>query len=193
VLLPTPLWLLPLVLAACGSVEHAATGSAPERAALAQARPVGRGASFRPAVSGSPGGRCSPRLGPRAGVHVELFAQDRVVVVAAGIGTRPPRRVTLGRISAARCYGDLVTIEPTGVVLVRPGPQLGLGALFRAWGQPLSSTRLGPFRSRVAVYVNGRRWPGSPTSVPLSAHSEIVLEAGVHVPPHTSYTFPPGV
>jgi hypothetical protein len=44
----------------------------------------------------------------------------------------------------------------------------------------------------VAVFVNGRRWHGSPGSVPLTAHSEIVLELGPHVPPHTSYAFPSG-
>jgi hypothetical protein len=28
--------------------------------------------------------------------------------------------------------------------------------------------------------------------VPLTPHAEIVLEVGPHVPPHASYTFPPG-
>jgi len=28
--------------------------------------------------------------------------------------------------------------------------------------------------------------------VPLARHSEIVLEVGPYVPPHRSYTFPPG-
>jgi hypothetical protein len=135
-------------------------------------------------------------LGPRVGVHVELFASNRVVVVPEGIGVRPPRRSTAGRISAARCYGDLVTLEQTGVILVRVGRRLRLADLFRAWGQPLSQKRLGPFRapgtSRIEVFVNGRLWEGSPQGVPLKAHWEIVLEAGPHVPPHSSYRFPPG-
>lgn len=192
---------LPLVLIAataiggCGAA-HRPEGSALPAALVAQARPIGRAPAFHPPADGRPAGRCERSLGPRFGVHVELFAADRVVIVAAGIGTTPPRRFSEGRISAARCYGELVTLEPTGVLLVRPGPPLLLAELFRSWGQPLSSRRLASFpasgRSRVLVFVDGRRWPASPGQVPLLRHSEIVLEVGPYVPPHTSYTFPPG-
>ena len=129
-------------------------------------------------------------------MHVELFAANRVVIVPTGIGTLPPRSFSAGRITGARCYGDVVTLEPTGVVLVRPGLRLRLSSLFRSWGQPLSSRRLGPFSApagtRVSVFVAGRRRPGWPGSAPLAAHAEIVLEVGPSVPPHASYTFPPG-
>ena len=127
---------------------------------------------------------------------MELFAADRVVLVAAGIGTRPPRRLSEGRISSASCYGELVTLDPTGLVLVRAGSRPVLADLFRAWGQPLSSTRLASFSASaggsVSVFVDGRRWGGLPESVPLRRHAEIVLEVGPHVPPHHAYTFPPG-
>jgi len=127
---------------------------------------------------------------------VELFADNRVVIVPAGIGTRPPRSFVVGRVSRAACYGSLVTLEPTGLVLVRAGAPPLLSDLFQAWGQPLSARRLASFSAPagrpVAAFVNGRRWHGTPGSVPLTAHSEIVLEVGPHVPPHTSYAFPPG-
>ena len=101
-----------------------------------------------------------------------------------------------GRITRASCYGALVTLDPTGLVLVRPGAGLTVAALFRSWGQPLSATRLASFRAaagtRVAVFVDGRPWPGAPGAVPLTRHAEIVLEVGPHVPPHSSYAFPPG-
>jgi hypothetical protein len=141
-------------------------------------------------------GPCQRSLGPRVGAHVEVFGADRVVILPAGIGTAPPRRLLAGRISEARCYGDLVTLDPTGVVLIRSGSQLELSDLFRAWGQPLSSRRLASFAApagdSVAVFVDGRRWPGSPGRVPLRRHAEIVLEVGSYVPPHPGYTFPPG-
>jgi hypothetical protein len=77
-----------------------------------------------------------------------------------------------------------VTLDPAGVVLVRPG------ALFRSWGRPLSPARLASFGaaagSRVAVFVDGRAWHGTPAAVPLTRHAEIVLEVGPHVPPHLS-------
>jgi hypothetical protein len=129
-------------------------------------------------------------------VHLELFAVNRVVLLAAGIGTRPPLRYSAGRISGARCYGELVTVEPTGVVLVRAGSRPLLSQLFRSWGEPLSTRRLGPFSATgghpVTVFIDGRRWGGSPGNVRLARHSEIVLEVGPYVPPHSFYAFPPG-
>ena len=190
-------WLLPAVLAVsgCGATRSVSTSGIPLALAL-QARPIGRGARFHPPASGPVIGLCRRVLGPRSGVHVELFAVNRVVLLAAGIGVRPPWTLSAGRISGARCYGDLVTLEPTGLVLVRPGARLSLSDLFRAWGQPLSQRRLAAFPARegerVAVFVDGKTWHGSPADVPLAAHSEIVLEVGPHVPPHPRYTFPPG-
>ena len=185
-----------ILLGGCGSTRRSALSSGLPPALVAQARPIGRGASFHPPATGPVIGRCRHRLGARIGVHVELFAANRVVLVPAGIGTRPPRGFSAGRISRARCYGDLVTLEPTGVVLVRPGARLLLSDLFRAWGQRLSRSRLASFPAaagtRVGVFVDGRRWLGPPGSVPLRRHSEIVLEVGPHVPPHASYKFPPG-
>lgn len=129
-------------------------------------------------------------------MHVEVFGANRVVIVPAGIGTRAPRKLSAGRISSARCFGDVVTLEPTGVTLVRPGPTISLAELFRAWGQPLSESRLATFSAargqEVRVFVDGRRRVGPPGSVPLTRHAEIVLEVGPYVPPHHSYTFPPG-
>ena len=164
------------------------------RALLSQARPIGAGPRFHPPATGPVSGSCTPGLGPRDGVHVEVFAANRVLLLPAGIGTKPPRNVLDGRVTQARCYGQLVTLDPTGVVLVRPGAQLTLGALFRSWGQPLSPARLASFSApagtRVTVFVDGRAWPGAPAAVPLTRHAEIVLEVGPHVPPHQSYTFP---
>jgi len=198
-------------ITACGPARPEASSAAsaaqsPDRSApsspaipqalLSEARPIGAGPRFHPPPTGPVGGTCTPGLGPRDGVHVEVFAADRVLLLPAGIGTRPPRDVLDGRVIRALCYGQLVTLDPTGVVLVRPGARLTLGALFRSWGQPLSPTRLASFSApagtRVTVFVDGRAWRGAPAAVPLSRHAEIVLEVGPHVPPHESYTFPPG-
>lgn len=188
-----------VLLLGCGSSTTASTSttaSSVPAELLAQARPIGHGARFHPPATGPVIGPCRSALGPRIGVHVEVFAADRVVLVARGIGTRPPLTYSAGRISHARCYGDLATLEPTGVVLVRRGARRTLGELFRSWGQPLTDRRVASFSAapgkRVEVFVDGRRRGGRPGGVPLSAHSEIVLEVGPHVPPHSSYAFPPG-
>jgi hypothetical protein len=125
-----------------------------------------------------------------------LFARNQVVLVPAGLGTRGPRRYVAGRIVRARCYGLLVTLDPTGVVLVRPGPVPRLGELFRSWGQPLSRRRVAgfaaPLGQQVVAFVNGRPWTGKLADLPFRVHAEIVLEVGPPVPPHRVYRFPPG-
>jgi hypothetical protein len=190
-----------VALAGCGSSGRpgqttASAGSPVPADLLAQARPIGHGARFHPPASGPVVGSCRSELGARVGTHVELFAANRVVLIAGGIGTRSPVTYSGGRIVKARCYGDLVTLEPTGVVLVRRGARLTLADLFRSWGQPLSDHRLASFSAdpgqRVRIFINGRSHRGVPDAVPLRAHSEIVLEVGPRVPPHRSYTFPPG-
>jgi hypothetical protein len=198
----------PIIAAAlvtgCGTAHSAprpdASGSGTDtripQGLLSQARPIGTGPDFQPPATGSVTGPCLPALGSRDGVHVEVFAANRVVLLPAGIGTRSPRTSVTGRITSASCYGALVTLDPTGLVLVRPGAGLTVAALFRSWGQPLSTTRLASFRAaagtHVSVFVNGRPWAGAPGAVPLTRHAEIVLEVGPHVPPHPSYAFPPG-
>lgn len=179
-----------------------------KRAGVA-ARVVGVGADeCHPAAEVRRGGGEQPELGlagsapgrpgvARDGVHVEVFADDRVVLLGAGISARPPFTSLSGRIVGARCYGALVTLDPTGLVRVRRGARLTVADLFRAWGQPLSPRRLAAFSAppggQVTVYVDGRRWGGAPGAVPLTRHAEIVLEVGPHVPPHSSYTFPTGL
>jgi hypothetical protein len=188
--------LVAALLAGCGDARRPPADVGIPRALIAQARPIGRGPRFLPPATGPVVGRCRRQLGDRYGVHVEVFAANRVVLIPAGIGSRPPRVRSAGRITRARCFGDLVTLDPTGVLLIRPGAHLFTADLFRAWGQPLTSTRMLSFRAsggrRVIVFVGGRRWPGLPGSVPLARHAEIVLEVGPVVPPHSRYTFPPG-
>jgi hypothetical protein len=184
------------LLGGCGGHPRPNPLAGVPRALVLEARPIGRGPRFHPPASGPVLGPCARRLGPRFGVHLELFAANRVVLVAQGVGTRPPLTMSAGRISDAACYGALVTIDPTGLVLVRPDRRLTVADFFRSWGQPLSAHRLASFvappGSRVSVFVSGRAWTGPPGDVALTRHAEIVLEVGPHVPPHASYTFPPG-
>jgi hypothetical protein len=190
--------LATVVLAACGSsaprrVSTAAPGTQTIPAALErEARPIGRGPRFHPPATGPVLGDCRRGLGPRQGVHVEVFGANRVVLLAAGIGARPPYAYDAGRISGAACFGELVTVDPTGVVLIAPGARLTLADLFRSWGQPLTADRVASFSGRVRLYVDGRRRSGDPRHLTLESHQEIVLEVGPYVPPHASYRFPPG-
>lgn len=175
-----------LALSGCGGGEESAPFALPPGV-----RPIGSGPRFQPPLGERPVSRCRPGpLGERDGVHLELFGDGLVVLFPAGIGTRRPRRMHAGRIGGARCFGPIVTIDPTGLVLLRPGTRATVGDVFALWGRPLGPHRAASFRGRVRAYVNGRRVRGSVARVPLHRHDEIVLEVGEYVPPHASYTFP---
>jgi hypothetical protein len=150
--------------------------------------PIGPGPRYRPpaanvaVIEGRPVGamRCSSG-GRHFAVHVELFANRRVIVMPRNIG-----------IARRGCRYAVSTTVPTGVVDVSPGRRYTLGDLFRVWGRKLSRSQLVSFRGPVRVYVAGRRVAGDPRSVRLTRHAEIVIELGRYLPPHVSYVFPKG-
>jgi hypothetical protein len=150
--------------------------------------PIGPGPRYQPTAAnvtvraGDPIGELRCANGRRFAVHVELYAQRRVIVVPRGIG-----------ISAGGCRYPLSTDAPTGVVEVLAGRGYTLGDLFRVWGRRLGATRLLSFRGRVSVFVDGRRVAGKPGAVRLKKHDEIVVEVGPYVAPHVDYLFPKGV
>jgi hypothetical protein len=191
-----------LLLAGCGTAtsppKHSTHTLAGERRAsgiaglLAGVRPIGRGPRFQQPAGERVLGACRTPLGTRRQAHIELFGANRVVLLASGIGTRAPRRIRDGRLRGARCFGALVTLDPTGTVYYRPGRAFTVADIFRVWGQPLTGRRIASFSgTRVRVYVNGRRWHGSPGAVPLTQDAEIVLEVGPQVPPHAHFSFAP--
>ena len=132
--------------------------------AVAHARPVDR---FR----------CTSRERTRELAHVELFAEKRVLLLPAGIGMAP------------HCSYDVRTTQPTGVVEFVTGLRPTIGDLFTVWGQPLSGHRIASFHGAVAAWVGGKRWHGDVRAIPLRRHSEIVIEVGGYVPPHTFFLF----
>jgi hypothetical protein len=133
----------------------------------------------------------------RHGVHIELFARGRVVIVPAGIGVAAPRLRTGAYVEPRGCTYAARTLEPTGVIEIRRDAQLTLGDAFRIWGQPLSPTRLAGFTTTrsapVRAYVGGKRWRGPLGSIPLRRHAQIVLELGRYIPPHRSFLFRSGL
>jgi hypothetical protein len=165
--------------------------------------PIGVGPRYHPPAAparvlrGEPVGGLRCRAGGRRfGVHVEVFAHGRVVVVPAGIGVAAPRKRDGAFVRPRGCSYAVRTTGPTGVLEVRRGARLTLGRLFAIWGQPLSTTRLAGFSTRpaapVRAYVAGRPWRGRLCAIPLTRHAQIVLELGRFVPPHRSFRFPRG-
>jgi hypothetical protein len=131
--------------------------------------------------------------GMRYGVHVELFANRRVLLLPSGIGVAAPRLRRGGDVLPRGCSYAVRTRTPIGVVEVRRGSAPTVADLFAVWGQPLGRHRLAGFRGDVRAYVGGRPWRGAAGSILLRRHAEIVLEVGGYVPPHTSFLFAGGL
>jgi hypothetical protein len=166
---------------------------------------VGPGRLYRPGLasarvrSGRPvdGLRCRRRAGRRFGAHLEVFAHQREVAIAAGIGLAPPLARLRAAVIRARCYYAAVTTDPTGVIQLRARSPITLGVLFDLWGQPLGRREVAGFKatggSAVIAFVDGRRWRSDPRQIRLLRHARITLEIASHVLPHRVYLFPPGL
>lgn len=167
--------------------------------------PIGTGSRYQPFPSGAAvdaampvaGMTCSRGSRGRFGIHLELFAKRRVVLIPPGIGIAPPRRTRGSYVLGGRCSYPARTREPTGVIEIDQGAHLTVGQLFALWEQPLSGVRLAGFRAvgadRVLAFVGGRRWRADPRMIPLRRHAEIVLEIGGFIPPHARYRFRTGL
>jgi hypothetical protein len=152
--------------------------------------PIGPGPRYLPparsahVAAGLPVGglRCG-KPGPAFRLHLELFANRRVVVVPSGIGVGRPG-----------CAYPVRTLAPGGVVEVARGSSLTLADLFHVWGRPLGPHRLASFTSKLPVraYVGGRLVRRPVGAIPLTRHAEIVLELGAYVAPHSFFLFPGG-
>lgn len=169
---------------------------------VASSRRVGPGALFRPSPRGALAGRranidgmsCRASTPVVSTTHLEVFAEDHVVVIPAGIGVAPPLRREGAYVRDGSCSYPLSTLEPTGLVLLGPGPTRTLGEFFDVWGQPLRANVLAGFRAprggHVALYINGLAWRGDPAGAPLLPHAQLTIEVGPRVPPHVHYIFP---
>jgi hypothetical protein len=137
---------------------------------------------------------CRTGSGPGFPVHVELFVHGRVLLLPAGIGIAAPFREADGIVTPLGCSYPFFTIDPTGVIDVTAEMPSTLADVFRIWCQPLTRHRLLGFRSRrpLTAFVDGRRWRGDPRRIPLRPRSEIVVELGRLVAPHSFYLFPGG-
>jgi hypothetical protein len=111
-------------------------------------------------------------------------------------GTHETVPALVGIDQQAGFLTELHTHDASGIIHVESPARRSftLGQFFCEWGVKLSANCLGPYRGRLAWWVNGRRMHGNPALLPLRQHQEIVIAAGrppTAVP--TSYAFPPGL
>ena len=114
--------------------------------------------------------------------HLAVFVDGQPRAVPAGIGI------------TGSCLYWLHSHTADGVIhMESPVPRtFTLGNYFDVWGQPLSTTQVGPATGPVIAYVDGQRYPGNPRDIALAAHTDVQLDVGTDVPPQ-SFTFPSGL
>jgi hypothetical protein len=118
--------------------------------------------------------------------HLDLYLNGRKVVVPAFVGID----------QQAGFLTELHTHDASGIIHVESPVQrtFALGQFFCEWGVKLNANCLGPYRGKLAWWVDGKRMHGDPAQLSLRQHQEIVIAAGtppVNVP--ASYSFPAGL
>jgi len=122
-----------VALAGCGATQ---TGPSPVPAGVGMSpryRPPPSGAAVRAAAPVG-GLRCSRARVRRFGVHVELLAHGRIILLPAGVGLAPPLRRCGAYVAGGRCSYPIRTLAPTGVLEVQRSARWTLGDLFALWG-----------------------------------------------------------
>ncbi|NUP71476.1 MAG: hypothetical protein HOQ17_12445 [Gemmatimonadaceae bacterium] len=123
---------------------------------------------------------CDAQEGQRIHIHQRLLIIDRGKTVAI-----PPN---VGQPANVRCIYWLHTHTPDGIIHVEAPKDRSftLGDFFSVWGQPLSRTMAASARARkgqkLKVWVDGKAYSGDPATIALTAHADIVIQAGPPYP-----------
>ncbi len=168
--------------------------------------PVPAGAPLAPVRSPAPGSRvdgiaCAPseQLVYHIHAHLTIFVAGRARAIPYGIGIGAPRELSLTPlgpfVSGGSCFSWLHTHAADGIVHIEsPTVRIyTLGDFFDVWGQALNGSQVGPARGRVTAFYDGRRYPGSPRSIPLTPHAQIQLDVGAPVVAPVRIAFPNGL
>jgi hypothetical protein len=130
-------------------------------------------------------------------VHLAIFVDGEEQLVPFGIGIGRPWSVTDTDqgpfVDDGSCFYWVHTHSANGVVHIESPVRrtFSLGDFFAIWGQPLSTTQVGPAQGQVITYVNGMRSDINPPDIRLTSHQRIQLDVGEDVPPYP-FDFPPG-
>ncbi len=117
--------------------------------------------------------------------HLDVFVNGKRVTVPALVG-----------IYANSFITEVHTHDASGIIhLESPkNRQFSLGQFFGEWGVRLSASCLGRYCGNLHWWLNGKRQPGNPALLVLSAHQEIAIASGdppARIP--SSYAFAAGL
>ena len=131
--------------------------------------------------------------------HLAIYVNGTQKAVPAGIGIAQPWQTQQLQDGSTFVAGGskiyyLHVHDSTGVIHIESPTQAtyNLGQVFAEWNQPLSETQVGPATGSVITYVNGQKYTGDPSQIPLTPHAVIQLDVGKDVSPQP-YTFASGL
>jgi hypothetical protein len=119
--------------------------------------------------------------------HLTVFVngQPRVIPYGIGIPGAQAEAVQGGPyVSTGSCFYWLHTHANDGIIHIEsPSTSEGftLGQFFDIWGQPLSTTQVGPATGPVTVFFDGKLFKGNPRDLPLGDHYQIQLDVGTPI------------
>jgi len=129
--------------------------------------------------------------------HLAVYVNGQQRVLPEGIGITQPRvEVTTDEgpyVDHGGCFYWMHTHTNDGIIHIESPTQTvyTLGQFFDIWGQPLTSSQVGPATGSVIVYVNGQEHTGDPRAIQMTPHELIQLDVGTDFPPQP-FTFPAG-
>jgi hypothetical protein len=129
---------------------------------------------------------CDAQEGQRIHIHQHLVIFDHGKQVSI------PNNV--GQPAGRPCIYWLHTHTPDGIIHIEAplDRSFTLGDFFKVWGQPIGRTQAASARatpkSPLRVWVNGTPYKGDPAKIKLSAHTDIVIEAGPPFLPPPRFT-----
>jgi hypothetical protein len=159
-------------------------------------------ASTATAVTGQPTDGISCQTSEQTLFHIHAHltvvvnGSARQVPAAIGIPGAVAQSTPAGPlIGNGTCFYWLHTHAADGIIHIESPVHrtYTLGNFFDEWGQPLSTSRVGPASGHVVVIYNGRVFTGNPRDIPLTAHAQIQLEVGTPLVGPEQITFPNGL
>ena len=198
------LHLAPLSSLGALAPAPAACPSGPEQvpvpSAAALASPVSAGTAT--AVTGQPTDGISCQTSEQTLFHIHAHltvfvnGSARQVPAAIGIPGAVAQSTPAGSfVDQGTCFYWLHTHAADGIIHIESPVHrtYTLGNFFDEWGQPLSTSRVGPASGHVVAIYNGQVFKGNPRDVPLTAHAQIQLEVGTPLVAPEHITFPSGL
>jgi hypothetical protein len=136
-------------------------------------------------------------IGCGAMEYATLHVHTHLAIFNNGTQIQVPQYIGFAPSLSGGCLYWIHTHDTSGIIhLEAPElspPQGGpytLGMLFDIWGQPLQREDVAGMVGPVTAYVNGEKYDGDLSAIPLRAHQQIVLTVGKPIAP-PNYAFPP--